>query len=58
MTKPRAWKSEAGTIRVLPGRCRLLDMTIGGHSALNSSSHGHREHLRLIAPFFEFPPKP
>lgn len=34
MTTPRKWNTETGTIRVLPGRCRLLDMTIGGHSSL------------------------
>ena len=34
MTTPRTWNTETGTIRVLPGRCRLLDMTIGGHSSL------------------------
>jgi len=34
MTTPQHWKSEAGTVRVLPGRGRLLDMTIGGHSSL------------------------
>jgi len=34
ITTPRTWKTEAGTICVLPGRCRLLDMTIGGHSSL------------------------
>ena len=34
MATPRTWRTEAGTIRVLPERCRLLDMTIGGHSSL------------------------
>ena len=28
MTTPRTWNTETGTIRVLPGRCRLLDMAL------------------------------
>jgi hypothetical protein len=34
MTTPRTSKAKAGTIHVLPGRCCLLDMTIGGRSSL------------------------
>jgi hypothetical protein len=48
MTTPRTWNTETGTIRVLPGRCCLLDMTIGGRSSLADFSeaveiaHAHR----------------
>jgi hypothetical protein len=49
MTTRRTWKTEAGTIRVLPGRCCLLDMTIGGRSSLADFgeaveiAHAHRD---------------
>ena len=48
MTTPRTSKAKAGTIRVLPGRCCLLDMTIGGCSSLADFgeavgiAHAHR----------------
>ena len=28
MITPRTWNTETGTIRVLPRRCRLLDMAL------------------------------
>jgi hypothetical protein len=34
MTTPTEWKTGAGTVRVLPARSRLLDLTISGHSSL------------------------